>query len=84
MSADDVRKLHSKFGIYDSCGHEHTDEECEKEGSGVVYVEDVGLTCEEGLVQWVCRECDTVDCEPDEYTCEGKWPCATLIALEKP
>ncbi len=84
MSADDVRKLHSKFGIYDECGHKHTDEEYEREDSGVVDVEGVGLTCEEGLVQWVCHECDTVDGEPDEYTEYGEWPCRTLKELEKP
>ena len=74
MSAEDVRKLHVPFGIYDECDSPDT----EKYGvdgepaNGHFEIDDVGITCGLGLVQNVCRECDTTDGEVHEYTDEGE------------
>jgi len=96
MGTEDVRKLHTKFGLYSGC-------DCDwrwrkngvpllqqpprydasyHEGRESIEIDDVGWTCEEP--QWVCRECDTDDGEVNEFSDEGKWPCRTIEALEKP
>jgi hypothetical protein len=50
-----IRELHPPYGIYDICDHEHTDDEA---GFGLVFeVDEVGLTCKEGLMYWVCTTC---------------------------
>ena len=79
MSAEDVRKLHVPFGIYDECGHKHHESEL-----GVVEIDEIGLTCDDGKLQTVCRECDTDDGDVREDTEYGVWPCRTLKALELP
>ena len=79
MSVQHVLELHIPFKIYEECGHEHEEGEV-----GVVEVDDVGLTCEKGLLYTVCRECDTVDGLVHEFTDEGLWPCRTIRALDKP
>lgn len=79
-----IDALHQPFGIYDECGHEHKgDEETEKaDEPGVVYVAEVGFTCEEGRVQTVCRHCHTDDGEVREDTSDWEWPCATRRLLD--
>ena len=69
---------HSRYGIYDECGHEHTEDD-----DALVVVEclDNPYTCEEGLVQAVCHECHTDDGEVRENTDEGEWPCAFIGRL---
>lgn len=81
MSAEDVRKLHYPFKIYDECEHQH---EAANELLGIVEIDEIGLTCDAGLLYTVCRECDTDDGEVNENTEYGEWPCATLKALDKP
>ena len=85
MSAEDVRKLHSPFKIYDECDCDKDDPDYHDDGREVVYVEDVGFhTCAKPQV--VCRECHTDDgmvTEDTEYW-YGNYPCATLKALELP
>ena len=71
-----VVELHQPFGIYDECGHQHDEGE-----PGVIEVDAVGLTCEEGRIQTVCRGCDTEDGEVDEDTSDGDWPCPTLRVI---
>jgi hypothetical protein len=48
-----VSKLHSPWGIYDECGHDHRDEA----EPDVVDVAEVGLTCKAGLMYQVCSAC---------------------------
>lgn len=93
MSAEDVRKLHSKFGLYNECdcyrlwkgkAAEEIPDNSEPEhhdGKEPIHIEDIGYTCAEP--QWICRECSTDDGEVHEYSDEGEWPCRTLKALEK-
>ena len=81
MSVEDVRKLHVPFKCYDECGHEH---ENANELLGIVEIDDIGLTCEDGVLYTVCRECHTDDGEPNENTEDGEYPCATLKALDEP
>ena len=72
-----VLEIHTPWGIYDDCGHDHQS----TDGPGVLDIEDVGLTCEEGRVQTVCRHCALTEDEPDENTCEHDWPCPTVRAV---
>lgn len=69
---------HSRFGIYDECGHTHGEDDAD-----MIVVEclDKPYTCEEGLVQAVCHECHTDDGEVRENTDEGEWPCAFIGRL---
>lgn len=72
-----VLALHSSYGIYDECGHDH-----DAEGPGVFDVAEVGLTCDDGLLYEVCRVCHLGhDGEPDEYTGDEHWPCPTVRLL---
>jgi hypothetical protein len=52
-----VREIHSPWGIYTECGHEHTEAELDDEASTVHEIDLVGLVCEEGLMYRVCRSC---------------------------
>ena len=74
-----VKALHSPFEIYDECPHDDHKES----DPGVLDIDDVGLTCAEGLIQTVCRECDTHDGEVHEDSSEGIYPCRTLQAIAK-
>lgn len=75
-----MRAKHSSYGIYDECGHRHTEEqfalgEC-------VEVDDVGLVCGEGLRYHLCRECHTEEGEVREDSWEKRWPCDAARALD--
>jgi len=84
MSAEDVRKLHSPFKLYEECAHTSDEDGAEfHEDRDVVYIEDLGYTCADPI-QTVCFECDTDDGAPNENTEYGEFPCATLKALELP
>lgn len=54
-----IRALHRPFGIYDECDHEHTDEDLA--AGRCLEVDEVGLTCDDGLLYQICEECCTVD-----------------------
>lgn len=96
MSAEDVRKLHTKFGLYGGCDCEYRWKKAGvpelqwppesdvrfHDGKEPVEIEETGWTCEEP--QWVCRECDTSDGEAHENSDYGEWPCRTIEALDKP
>lgn len=96
MSAEDVRELHSKFGLYGGCDCDYRWRKSDVPRvqwpleSDALYhnckepveIEEVGWTCEEP--QWVCRECNTDDGETNEYSDYGEWPCRTIKALDKP
>jgi hypothetical protein len=74
-----VRALHRPFPLYDACGHDHAYGD-----PGVVEVEDIGLTCEDGRFTSVCGECctdgqdQTLQCADYHVDC---WPCATVKAI---
>jgi hypothetical protein len=50
-----LRALHKPFGIYDECGHDHTGAEHSR--GECIQVDEVGLTCEAGLLYEICLEC---------------------------
>jgi hypothetical protein len=52
-----VREIHKPFGIYDVCGHEHTQAELDDPASPVVEVDGVGLSCADGMLYRVCSAC---------------------------
>ena len=55
MSAQDVRKLHSPFLIYEECMCDPNEDEPEfHNGRPAVYIEDIGYTCAEPI-QTVCH-----------------------------
>jgi hypothetical protein len=73
--------LHTEWKCYDECGHQHTDEDVL---AGRAFdIDNVGVTCEDGHLYSVCRECHTTDGEPREDTEDGEWPCPTIRAIEK-
>jgi hypothetical protein len=52
-----VRELHSEFKIYDPCAHKHIEADLDQ---GIAkYIEEVGLTCDDGYVFSVCWHCCT-------------------------
>lgn len=53
-----VLDLHTPYGVYDKCGHDHEDGE-----PGVREIDNVGLVCKEGLEHMVCSHC----CANDGY-----------------
>lgn len=72
-----IRRAHSPFGIYDECGHDHNEGD-----PSVIDVEDIGLSCKDGLRYQVCFECDTDDGEVCEWTPEeNAWPCDVARVL---
>jgi hypothetical protein len=72
-----VLAIHSSYGVYDECGHDH------QEGDpGTIEVEDVGIVCEAGHLYDVCRACHTVDGVTTEDADERSWPCDTRRAAE--
>lgn len=75
---EEWRKLHTAHGIYDECGHKHVEDDPE-----AIRVWDVGLTCEAGLTQTVCRFCDTDDGEATEDTEYGEWPCTVARLIRE-
>jgi hypothetical protein len=85
-----VLDRHSEFKIYDECGHHHRYSAEGVVTDGVVAVENVGLTCEDGYEYSICRECCTASSQ--EYQTEGCasahdhngcWPCTTVEDITK-
>jgi hypothetical protein len=77
---DSVKHLHREFRLYGECGHQHTEE-----GNGVISVENVGLTCQDGYEQSICRECcgDGGEYQSEECAANHEglcWPCPTHTA----
>lgn len=77
-----VLDLHSPRRIYEPCGHNHADSD-----PGTVEVQDgdVGITCEDGYLYTICRDCctgngyQTEQCAADH---DGDcYPCATVKAI---
>lgn len=60
-----IRELHKPFGIYDECEHEHTEEQVA--AGECLEIMEVGLTCEDGLMYWICVSC----CTDGDYQTEG-------------
>lgn len=52
-----IRAIHTPWGIYTECGHEHTDDEAADPASTVREVDLVGLVCDEGLLYRICKFC---------------------------
>lgn len=81
-----IRELHKPFGVYDNCGHDHNDAELADEIC--LRVDDVGLTCDEGLMYEICRECctngdyQTEECGTNHRHVKGKPICPTIAALD--
>jgi hypothetical protein len=84
----ELRELHRPFGIYDECGHDHTEEQLE--AGDCLEIDEVGLTCEDGLMYQVCEHCcikewfgQTEDCASDHKHGKGEPICATAAILER-
>lgn len=52
-----IRAIHTPWGIYTECGHEHTEAEAADPESTVHEVDLVGLVCADGLLYRVCKFC---------------------------
>lgn len=79
---DKALGLHAEYPIYGECGHEHT----EATEDGVVDVDDIGLTCEDGRLTSICRACCTDSSEYQTQECADHhagpcWPCPTRVLL---
>jgi hypothetical protein len=71
-----VVALHRPCPLYDECGHDHQEGE-----PGVIYVDEVGLTCDAGRTGTVCMHCHTDgDGMVREDAWDAKYPCDTLKA----
>ncbi|HEY9475592.1 MAG TPA: hypothetical protein VIS06_17305 [Mycobacteriales bacterium] len=76
-----VTGLHQPWRIYQPCGHDH-----DTESASVVYVDDVGLVCADGLAYTICTACcangagQTERCADDHHR-GACWPCPTIRAV---
>jgi hypothetical protein len=85
-----LRGLHKPFGIYEECGHDHTEEDFE--AGRCIEVDLIGYTCEEGLMYRVCTHCctdnqtfeqyQTEDCATNHEHGAGVPICKTMAILE--
>lgn len=80
-----LRKLHRAYGIYTECVHDH-----EPDDPGVVFVDDIGYTCEKlyDICAECCRDgnnqseaCLTHDHGPNKAICKTAEVLATVEAL---
>lgn len=87
-----VREIHSPWGVYTECGHEHTEDELADPANPVQEIDLVGRVCAEGLMYRVCRSCcvepgwaegfQTETCTfKHEHTVDGPI-CPTTAALD--
>ena len=79
-----LKALHAPYGIYDQCDHQHVESD-----QDAVYIDGVGLTCEEGLLETVCRHCctdrdygQTETCASDHKHLPGYALCPTLALVD--
>ena len=81
LAIEAVLALHQPWRIYQPCGHDH-----DTEGASVVYVDDVGLVCADGLAYTICTACcangagQTEQCADDHHR-GACWPCPTIRAV---
>jgi hypothetical protein len=75
-----IKKLHESIGIYDECGHAHTDEEAGDPNSGVLYVDEIGNSCKEGLMYFICKSC----CWREDYGQTEECACEHAHGMDKP
>jgi hypothetical protein len=79
-----LRALHCPYGVYDQCSHQHTENDVD-----AVYIDGVGLTCDDGLLMTICRHCctrlmsgQTEDCATDHTHLPGYALCPTMAIVE--
>lgn len=80
-----IAEIHIPFSIYTECDHDHDEDE-----PGVLQVEEVGLTCKDGLMYRICTVCclSGGDYQPEhcadthEHTKTGP-VCPTAARLEE-
>lgn len=76
-----VMEIHHAWPWYIECGHDHSDD---PDAEGVVYIDDLGHTCQDGLRGYRCRVCcdddgnETEECASCHVVC---WPCPTVKAI---
>lgn len=87
-----VLGLHRAFRIFEECGHGHQFTENGRLPDGVLNVENVGLTCEDGYLYSICWCCCTEESGYQSEDCgtdhphegpEACWPCPTIHAAAK-
>jgi len=79
-----LRALHCEYSVYDQCSHVHTEDDL-----GVVYIDGVGWTCDDGLLMVICRHCcthpqrgQTEDCATDHDHLPDHAICPTMAIVE--
>jgi len=88
--AEAVGELHKPFGIYDECGHSHTELEADDPESGVLFIDEIGFTCKSGFMYYVCKECCLDGSEEqhvseecgEHHLHEEGWTCDTAKCFE--
>lgn len=82
-----IRELHSPFGIYTECDHDH--DEADIENDLAFEVMEVGTVCEDGLMYRVCLSCctgngyQTEECVTNHEHGKDEPICKTIATLEK-
>jgi hypothetical protein len=56
---DAVRELHRPFKIYDECGHNHHIDDGRRIYHGVIDIDEIGRTCDDGYQYAICWSCCT-------------------------
>jgi len=79
-----LKALHAPYGVYDQCSHVHTERDPE-----AIYIDGVGLTCEDGLLMTICRHCctqllrgQTEDCATEHKHLPDYALCPTMSIVE--
>lgn len=87
-----VLGLHRALRIFEECGHRHEYTGSGQLPDGVLNIESVGLTCEDGYLYSICWSCCTEesgyqseDCGTDHphEGAEACWPCPTIHSVAK-
>jgi hypothetical protein len=79
-----LRALHSEYGVYEKCDHGHTADD-----PLALDIENVGLTCADGLLDVVCTACctrpfygQTEDCADGHKHLPGSAICPTMAIVD--
>jgi len=81
-----VRSIHKPFGIYDECGHDHTEEDL---ASGFAVDANLHYACADALMYRICTECCTEGmgqseaCVSSHEHGPGKPFCRTIEAITR-
>jgi hypothetical protein len=79
-----LKALHAAYGVYDKCDHRHAEND-----PAALFINEIGWTCDDGLIALICRHCcaqdgrgQHEDCATEHDHLPGHALCPTMAIVD--